>query len=88
MFTSNSTESVGFGSVAEALRVAEHAVDYLNSPAVTGLPGAACAEALLALGRIQAKQAAARAGFLRRFDAADAHDAAAKPPSPTACAYA
>jgi hypothetical protein len=64
-----------FTSVAEALRVAEQAMDFLNSPAALGLPGAACGEVLRALGRIQAKQAAARCGFLRRFDAAGAHDA-------------
>jgi Domain of unknown function (DUF222) len=65
----------GFGSVAEALRAAEDAMDFLNSPAARELPGAACGPALIALGRIGAKQAAARAEFLRRFDAADAHDA-------------
>ncbi len=65
----------GFASVAEALRVAEEAMDFLNSPAALDLPGHACGDALLALGRIQAKQAAARAGFLRRFDAVDAHSA-------------
>jgi hypothetical protein len=50
-------------------------MDFLNSPATRDLDGAACGEVLLALGRIQAKHAAARAEFLRRFDAADAHDA-------------
>jgi hypothetical protein len=66
---------LGFASTAEALRVAEAAIDFLNSPATRDLDGAACGEVLLALGRIQAKHAAARAEFLRRFDAADAHDA-------------
>src|ERR1700722_13459511 len=66
---------LGFASTAEALRVAEAAMDFLNSPATRDLDGAACGEVLLALGRIQAKHAAARAEFLRRFDAADAHDA-------------
>jgi hypothetical protein len=69
------TADAGFASVAEALRAAERAMDYLNSPAAAGLPGATCGEVLVVLGRIQAKHAAARAGFLRRFDAADAHDA-------------
>jgi hypothetical protein len=64
----------GFGSVAEALRLAEQAMAYLNSPAAAELPGAACGDVLHALGRIQAKHAAARIAFLRRFDAADAHD--------------
>jgi hypothetical protein len=50
-------------------------MDFLNSAAVLDLPGAACGPVLIALGRIGAKQAAARAEFLRRFDAADAHDA-------------
>jgi hypothetical protein len=49
--------------------------DYLNSPAAAGLDGAACGEALIALGEVQAKLAAAHATLLRRFDAADAHDA-------------
>ena len=63
------------GSVAEALRLGDAFADYLNSPAAAGLDGAACGEVLLALGEIQAKLAAAHAEFLRRFDAADAHDA-------------
>jgi hypothetical protein len=64
-----------FGSVAEALRAGGAVADFLNSPAAAGLDGAACGEALIALGGIQAKLAAAYAGFLRRFDAADAHNA-------------
>ena len=63
------------GSVAEALRMARSAADYLNSPEAAGLDGTACGEALVALGEIQAKLAAAHTEFLRRFDAADAHDA-------------
>ncbi len=62
-------------SVAVALRMARAAADYLNAPDAAGLDGAACGEALIALGEIQAKLAAAHAEFLRRFDAADAHDA-------------
>jgi hypothetical protein len=61
--------------VTQALRAAEYAIDYLNSPAAADLSGAACGDALLALGRVQAKLAAARADLLRRFDAADAHAA-------------
>ncbi|MGH3247294.1 MAG: DUF222 domain-containing protein, partial [Trebonia sp.] len=68
----------GFGSAPQALATAGAALDYLNSAAVTGLTGldgAACGEALIALGEIQAKLTAAHAGLLRRFDAANAHDA-------------
>jgi len=64
-----------FNSVSAALRVAGAAVDYLNSPAVASLDGAACGELLIGLGEVQAKLAAAHAEFLRRFDAANAHDA-------------
>jgi hypothetical protein len=49
------------------------ALDFLNT-AAGGLDGAACGEVLVALGEIQAKLTAAHAGFLRAFDAADAHD--------------
>src|SRR3984885_4071351 len=62
-------------SAAEALRMARSAAGYLNTAEAAGLDGAACGEALVALGEIQAKLAAAQMGFLRRFDAADAHDA-------------
>jgi hypothetical protein len=55
--------------------VAGAALDYLNSGCVADLDGAACGGALIALGGIQAKLTAAHAGFLRRFDAADAHNA-------------
>jgi hypothetical protein len=64
-----------YGSVADALRTGDAFANYLNSPAVAGLDGAACGEVLIALGAIQAKLAAAYADFLRRFDAADAHKA-------------
>src|SRR5215831_20248402 len=63
------------GSVAEALRMAHASMDYLNSPAAEDVPAAACGQALIALGEIQAKHAAAYARLLRRFDALDAHDA-------------
>ncbi len=65
----------GFQSMADALRTGSMLADYLNSPAAADLDGPACGEVLAALGRIQSKLAAAHAGFLRRFDAADAHDA-------------
>src|SRR5215470_18749364 len=63
------------GSIAEALRAAHAGLDYLNSPAAAGLHAAACGEVLTSLGELQAKVAAAHAAFLRRFDAADGHDA-------------
>jgi hypothetical protein len=64
-----------FDGASDALRVANAAMDYLNSAAVANLGGAACGELLIALGEIQAKLTAAHAGLLRRFDAANAHDA-------------
>jgi hypothetical protein len=68
-------------SVAAALSMARAAVDYLNTPDAADLDGAACGEALVALGEIQTKLAAAQTEFLRRFDAADAHDADGYPSS-------
>jgi hypothetical protein len=62
-------------SASDALRIAGAALDYLNSPAVADLGGNACGELLIGLGEIQAKLAAAHAAVLRRFDAADAHNA-------------
>ncbi len=61
------------GSAAEALRMAHAALDYLNSQAAE-FGGEACGPVLAALGQIHAKFTAAHAGFLRRFDAAGAHD--------------
>jgi Domain of unknown function (DUF222) len=63
------------GSAAEALRMVSAGLDYLNSPAAADLPDAALGEVLTSLGEIQAKFTAAQAALLRRFDAADAHDA-------------
>src|SRR5262245_39033524 len=63
------------GTVARALRMAHAGLDYLNSPAAAGVHAAACGPVLTALGELQAKAAAAHAAFLRRFDAAGAHDA-------------
>ena len=63
------------GTVAGALRITHAGLDYLNSPAAAELPAAAAGEVLAALGVISAKVTAAHAAFLRRFDAADAHDA-------------
>src|SRR5262252_6642978 len=63
------------GSVAEALRMVDAGMDYLNSPGAADLPASACGEALTTLGGIQAKFTAARVALLRRFDALDGHDA-------------
>src|SRR5215472_10611923 len=63
------------GSVAEALRTAHAGLDYLNSPAGAGLHAAGTGGVLTSLGELQAKVTAAHAAFLRRFDAAGAHDA-------------
>jgi len=48
---------------------------HLNSSAGDELDPAALGEVLAALGDLQDRLAAAHATFLRRFDAADAHDA-------------
>jgi hypothetical protein len=62
------------GSVADALRVMHAGLDYLAGPDAALLDPAALGGVLTSLGEIQAKFTAAHAGFLRRFDAADAHD--------------
>jgi len=62
-------------SAAEALRVMSAGLDYLNSPAAGELDAAAIGDVLMSLGELQAKFTAAHTSFLRRFDAADAHDA-------------
>jgi Domain of unknown function (DUF222) len=62
------------GSVAGALRMAGAGLDYLNGPAAAELAAPALGEVLVALGELSAKLTAAQAGFLARFDAADAHD--------------
>jgi Domain of unknown function (DUF222)/HNH endonuclease len=48
---------------------------YLNSPAASELDAASLGEALAVLGDLQGRLATAHASFLRRFDAANAHDA-------------
>src|SRR6185437_13534324 len=63
-----------FGSVAEALRVANATMDYLNGPGAGELDPAACGPVLRSLAAVQAKFTAAHAAVLARFDAADAHD--------------
>jgi Domain of unknown function (DUF222) len=64
-----------FGSASDALRLADAALDYLNSPAAGEFDPAAVGGMLTALGDLQGKLAAAHASLLRRFDAANAHDA-------------
>jgi len=64
-----------FDGASDALRMAGVVMDYLNSAAVADLDGTSCGELLIRLGEVQAKLTAAHAGFLRRFDAASAHDA-------------
>jgi len=61
-------------SVAEALRMAGAAIEYLNSPAADELETAALGEVLTTLGDLQGRLAAVQATLLRRFDATDAHD--------------
>src|SRR5581483_8934403 len=63
-----------FGSVAEALRMANATMDYLNGPAGADLDAAACGPVLRSLAGVQAKFTAAHASVLAKFDAADAHD--------------
>ena len=63
-----------FGSVAEALRMANATMDYLNGPGAGDLDPAACGSVLRSLGEMRAKFTAAHAAVLARFDAADAHD--------------
>ena len=65
----------GFASVADALRVGQTLGTYLNSPAAADLDGPARREALEQLGTITSLLGAAANGLMRRFDAADDHDA-------------
>ena len=62
------------GSVAEALRMTNASLDYLNGPGADELDAAACGTVLRSLAEVQAKFTAAHASVLARFDAADAHD--------------
>jgi hypothetical protein len=63
------------GSVREALRMLDGALDYLNGPLSGDLPAGSHGEALAALGRASAKLAAAKAQFLSRFDATRGYQA-------------
>ena len=60
--------------VADALRMMNARMDYLNGPGAAELDAAACGSVLRSLGEIEAKFTAAHASVLARFDAADAHD--------------
>src|ERR1700733_8704193 len=60
--------------VADALRMMNAGLDYLNGPGAEELDPAACGTVLRSLGEIEAKFTAAHASVLARFDAADAHD--------------
>ncbi len=60
-------------SVAEALRMAESAMDYLNDPEAASLDAASLGDVLQALGGICGKFAVARAAILARFDAERGH---------------
>src|ERR1700743_2387648 len=66
--------SASFSSAPDALRAASAALDYLNSAEAAPV-AASCGELLVALGEVQAKLTAVHAAVLRRFDAADGHDA-------------
>src|SRR5579872_6341973 len=61
-------------SVADALRMMNAGLDYLNGPGAGELDAAACGSVLRSLAAVQAKFTAAHASVLARFDAADAHD--------------
>ena len=60
--------------VADALRMMNAGLDYLNGPGAAELDAAACGSVLRLLAEVQAKFTAAHASVLARFDAADAHD--------------
>src|SRR3984957_314573 len=62
-------------SVAEALRLADASLDFLNTAAVSDLDGPGCGEALVGLSLLQGRLAAARVLLLRRFGAVNGHDA-------------
>jgi hypothetical protein len=63
------------GDIAEALGVVGAALDRLNSEAAADPDGATCGEVLRALSELRSKFTAAHLEYLRRFDAAGAHDA-------------
>jgi hypothetical protein len=61
-------------SVAEALRLIDVSLDYLNS-AAGDLDGPGCGAALVAVSQVQAKLAGARVRLLRRFGAVKGYEA-------------
>jgi hypothetical protein len=61
-------------SVADALRMMNASLDYLNGPGAGELDASSCGTVLQSLAEVQAKFTAAHAAVLARFDAADAHD--------------
>ena len=60
--------------VADALRMMNAGLDYLNGPGAEELDAASCGSVLRSLAEVRAKFTAAHASVLSRFDAADAHD--------------
>ena len=71
-------------SVADALRMANAGLDYLNGPGAVELDAAAYGSVLRSLGEVQAKFTAAHAAVLSRFDAADAPTSASSSDSASA----
>jgi hypothetical protein len=69
------TDDQAPGTVFEALRMMDAALDALNGPAGSELPLAVHGEVLEAFCGLGAKWTAARAAFLARFDAGRGHDA-------------
>jgi Domain of unknown function (DUF222) len=67
--------------VADALRMMNAGLDYLNGPGVDELNAASYGTVLRSLAEVQAKFTAAHASVLGRFDAADAHDCDGYPTS-------
>ena len=63
------------GSVGEALAVLGSTLDFLNGPAGDAVDPAALGGVLESLAGIDARYAAARLGFIARFDAHGCHDA-------------
>src|ERR1700761_4536459 len=60
--------------VADALRMMNAGLDYLNGPGAGELDAASYGTVLRSLAAVQAKFTAAHAAVLARFGAADAHD--------------
>src|SRR5579872_4998755 len=60
--------------VADALRMMNAGLDYLNGPGADELDAASYGTVLRSLSEVEATFTAAHAAVLARFDAADAHD--------------